>query len=274
MGNCLKTKLKDSVNANLPVLGKLTFVVNPGTLNFAITAPVGSVVLFDNATDTIKVGVDVITSGWAFLTDQSGSRFNGTITKKTKFTIENLYGVTRFNENSGNTCEIEFANLVSALEFGSVKWIVMTNNIVSKDAIHVSSIKNPSGILKFQYEAGNLVGALSDFADFTSTAWINVKNNPEISGNVNALIPLKQLESINLIRTNASGTVEDLVAGQFDAQEGSTARRSGSLLIQGTSSDVTFNGGEFASVTATFGANSVTVTGGGVTRTYDGNSWS
>ena len=276
MENCLVTTLKAGFdNELLPIWNELSFIIEPGTLNVAITAPVGSVVTFDNDTDTIKVGADVIQSGWSFLTASSGSRFNGTITKRTHFRITNLYGVTRINENSDNTCKIAFFNLDSALGYGAMEWIVMPNNLYSVNDLEISSIKNKSGFLRFNYCAGNLYGDLSDFHDLVQSTTLEISGNTGITGDIASLIPCKQLTQLRLTQCTGLGesSVESFLEGQFNAQEGS-AGRSGALAIYGGGTKLTFNGSPFVTLSVTFGENSVTVSNGIITKTYDGNSWS
>ena len=196
MGNCLVTKLKESVdNPNLPKFGEMTLYLNPsatGLSNFMMTFYGGGMWFYTPQTVTI-------TSGNAHFTDASGNSLGTSMevagtaafgtqierkiyyenTNKVSFTVSDKYGID-FGSNVGaypeNFDELQFLSQIRLLR---MRGTAMYGKF--------ETLKNFHNLLDFDFTASaNITGNVEDLTDWIDSPASWTFNGSQMKGRISA----------------------------------------------------------------------------------------
>ena len=103
--------------------------------------------------------------------------------------------------------------------------------------------------------SSSIIGTLSDLVNIPTLTDLNFMYSKNITGNISDLSSLTSLESLSVVGTNITGTIESLADGMKNA-----GRKSGTLTVYSTYMEgVTYNGAIFDYLVITFSEGSYSV---------------
>lgn len=248
MENCLVTKLKGSVSADLEKFDVFTLVVAPNVSNYDIEIKnfAGQVMNWDgDVTITLTDGTPItkpysIPGGWARV---SSGVAGGTIDIKSKKMV---------NNNSGNTgllVDVIYPKYCTTLNSLSRWWIGTLSSSFTDLSGYLSDIKDfvyLDTIDIIYLNSNNITGDLSDLPATSNVINFQVAHTGVV-GNITSLGGWTTLTRLTVEYTAVGGTVEDFIAAQRAA-----GRTTGSIAIYAYNSGVTYNGAGFNNQTFTW----------------------
>ena len=266
-------------------LGCFKVVVPAGTCEFGLGLVNGTVVNCDNTTDTIKMtdsnGEVTLTFPYVahdIATGNSRQRFTGTLTKKTIFEFSNLYNnrtVELFNSTPVDsiTKKVLEIGISANSDFRAIR--IDTNYQQKGYIVDLSVFEGKNTLASIMLQGGTAKGNISSFDRYLEyLTTVNLSGCTDVVGNISALRRCEKISTLNLWNTNVGGTLESFVEGQCELRN-TTA----TVVVECTSSNVTFNEASVSKVNVNITATGASVTDYATstllgTYTKSGGSWS
>ena len=263
MRNCLVTKLKENLdNPNLRKLGEIILKMNQ------VETPTSETSVLTISNYTAEPCIVSVSNGGAFVLDYSDINEQSKHLTSIEISEGTVSSRTLYFINADFDIHISNKYVVSDLVFGFYSNIGGSyNEFMFMSALNIVNFQGApyfSGDVNDLFDNGTIVSGiftyirtsrlkLSSIAKNTNATSL-IMGGSDIQDDIAILAPLKSLATLNVGGTEVFGTVESLAEGMIAA-----GRTSGTLAITADSTQVTYNGSSFTTVTITFSNGSYTV---------------